>query len=198
MSNITYQAPLDRDSRASGNSEEHRGGSVATGTGVAGSAPGLDSGVAVEVMHLRKAYGATVAVDDVSFSVAEGEIFGILGPNGAGKTTTVECVIGLRFPDAGTIRVMGLHPHADREDLHAAVGVQLQASALPGCLKVGEILDLYHSFYRDAADLGEIMDSLGLAEKRNAYYRSCRVGSSSGCRSRWHSSAIPRSRCSTR
>ena len=176
MSNITYQAPLDRDSRASRNSEEHRGGSVATGTGVAGSAPGLDSGVAVEVMHLRKAYGATVAVDDVSFSVAEGEIFGILGPNGAGKTTTVECVIGLRFPDAGTIRVMGLHPHADREDLHAAVGVQLQASALPGCLKVGEILDLYHSFYRDAADLGEIMDSLGLAEKRNAYYRSLSGG----------------------
>jgi ABC-2 type transport system ATP-binding protein len=176
MSNVTHQGSQSADSHASGNSEEHRGGSVAAGSRVAGFAPGLESGFAVEVEHLRKAYGATVAVDDVSFSVAEGEIFGILGPNGAGKTTTVECVIGLRFPDAGAIRVMGLDPHADREDLHAIVGVQLQASALPGCLKVGEILDLYHSFYREAADLGEIMDSLGLAEKRNASYRSLSGG----------------------
>ncbi len=176
MSNVTHQGSLSRDSRASGHSEEHHGGPVATRSRVAGFAPGLDRGAAVEVAHLRKAYGATVAVDDVSFSVAEGEIFGILGPNGAGKTTTVECVIGLRFPDAGTIRVMGLDPHVDREDLHATVGVQLQASALPACLKVGEILDLYHSFYREAADLEEIADSLGLAEKRNAYCRSLSGG----------------------
>jgi ABC-2 type transport system ATP-binding protein len=117
-----------------------------------------------------------VAVDDVSFSVWEGEIFGILGPNGAGKTTTVECVIGLRRPDAGVIRVMGLDPLVDREELHVIVGAQLQASALPAQLKVGEILDLYHSFYPGAADLGEIMYSLGLAEKRNAYYRSLSGG----------------------
>ncbi len=117
-----------------------------------------------------------VAVDDVSFSVREGEIFGILGPNGAGKTTTVECVIGLRSPDRGDIRVMGLDPQVDRKELHVIVGAQLQASALPGQLKVGEILDLYHSFYAEAADLGEIMDSLGLAEKRNAYYKSLSGG----------------------
>ena len=142
------------------------------------SGPGLipQTGAAIDVRHLRKAYRATVAVDDVSFSVREGEIFGILGPNGAGKTTTVECVIGLRRPDAGDIRVMGLDPQADREELHVIVGAQLQASALPGQLKVSEILDLYHSFYPDAADLGEIMDSLGLAEKRNAYYRSLSGG----------------------
>lgn len=142
------------------------------------SGPGLipQTGAAIDVRHLRKAYRATVAVDDVSFSVREGEIFGILGPNGAGKTTTVECVIGLRRPDAGDIRVMGLDPQPDREELHVIVGAQLQASALPGQLKVSEILDLYHSFYPDAADLGEIMDSLGLAEKRNAYYRSLSGG----------------------
>jgi len=142
------------------------------------SGPGLipQTGAAIDVRHLRKAYRATVAVDDVSFSVREGEIFGILGPNGAGKTTTVECVIGLRRPDAGDIRVMGLDPQADREELHVIVGAQLQASALPGQLKVSEILDLYHSFYPDATDLGEIMDSLGLAEKRNAYYRSLSGG----------------------
>jgi ABC-2 type transport system ATP-binding protein len=131
---------------------------------------------AIEVLHLRKTYGATVAVDDVSFSVAEGEIFGILGPNGAGKTTTVECVIGLRSPDAGVIRVMGLDPQADREELHAIVGVQLQASVLPARLKVGEILALYHSFYPRPADLQEIRDSLGLTEKQDEYYRSLSGG----------------------
>jgi ABC-2 type transport system ATP-binding protein len=142
------------------------------------SGPGLvpETGAAIEVRHLRKTYQTTVAVDDVSFSVREGEIFGILGPNGAGKTTTVECVIGLRSPDRGDIRVVGLDPRVDREELHTIVGAQLQASALPGQLKVGEILDLYHSFYADAADPGEIMDSLELAEKRNAYYKSLSGG----------------------
>jgi energy-coupling factor transporter ATP-binding protein EcfA2 len=128
MSNVTHQAPLDRDSRASGNSDEHHGGSVAAGSRVPRSAPGFDSGIAVEVAHLRKAYGTTVAVDDFSFSVAEDEVFGILGPNGAGKTTTVECVIGLRIPDAGTMHVLGLDPRRDLDALHAIVGVQLFVS----------------------------------------------------------------------
>ncbi|HUX88817.1 MAG TPA: ATP-binding cassette domain-containing protein, partial [Chloroflexota bacterium] len=96
----------------------------------------------IEVSHLRKTFGKTVAVDDVSFSVYEDEIVGILGPNGAGKTTTVECLVGLRSPDSGTIRVLGLDPQRDdeREELHTRVGVQLQASALPAKLTVGEIL----------------------------------------------------------
>src|SRR5213076_2827489 len=83
---------------------------------------------AVEVAHLRKAYGSLVAVDDVSFTVTEGEIFGILGPNGAGKTTAIECAIGLRRPDAGTIRLLGLDPHAElgAAQVHEIVGVQLQ------------------------------------------------------------------------
>jgi ABC-2 type transport system ATP-binding protein len=153
-----------------------RGAPAATASQAAGLGPAPGTGAAIEVAHLRKTYRATVAVDDVSFSVREGEIFGILGPNGAGKTTTVECVIGLRSPDAGDIRVMGLDPRVDREELHMIVGAQLQASALPGHLKVGEIVDLYHSFYREAADLGELMDSLGLAEKRNEYYRSLSGG----------------------
>jgi ABC-2 type transport system ATP-binding protein len=126
------------------------------------------------------------------------EPFGILGPNGAGKTTTVECVIGLRTPDAGMIRVMGLDPRRDREDLHAIVGAQLQASALPPHLRVGEILDLFHSFYRHPADLEEITDSLELAEKKTTTTGRYRGGSSSGSRSRWRLSVIPRSPCSTR
>jgi ABC-2 type transport system ATP-binding protein len=131
---------------------------------------------AVEVAHLRKAYGPTVAVDDVSFSVRAGEIFGILGPNGAGKTTTVECLIGLRSPDAGTVRVMGLDPRADLGALRPVVGAQLQASALPGQMKVGEILDLFRAFYRDPADLDELVEALRLADKRSSYYRSLSGG----------------------
>ena len=142
------------------------------------AAPGAaaDAAAAVEVSHLRKAYGEVVAVDDVSFTVREGEIFGILGPNGAGKTTTVECVTGLRRPDRGSIRVLGLDPQADRAQLHAVVGVQLQASTLPARLKVGEILTLFGSFYSHPADPGELMASLGLAAKRGAYYRSLSGG----------------------
>jgi ABC-type multidrug transport system ATPase subunit len=117
---------------------------------------------AVQITHLRKTYGTLVAVDDVSLSVAEGEIFGILGPNGAGKTTTVECAIGLRPADAGTIRLLGLDPRTDRDEIHEVVGVQLQTGALPGKLRVGEILAEYRSFYRQPADVDELIEVTGL------------------------------------
>jgi len=131
---------------------------------------------AVEVRGLRKVYGGFVAVDDVSLSVEDGEIFGILGPNGAGKTTTVECVIGLRIADAGTIRVLGLDPVRDRDELHQVVGAQLQISALPAKLRVGEIIDLYRSFYVEPADPDELVQALGLDAKMGAYYRSLSGG----------------------
>jgi ABC-2 type transport system ATP-binding protein len=131
---------------------------------------------AVEVAHLRKTYGTLAAVDDVSFTVAEGEIFGILGPNGAGKTTAIECAIGVRTPDAGTVRLLGLDPRADRDKVREIVGVQLQAGALPAKLRVGEILEQYRSFYRDPADVGELLEVLGLAAKRGDYYRSLSGG----------------------
>ena len=131
---------------------------------------------AVEIAHLRKTYGALVAADDISFSVAEGEIFGILGPNGAGKTTTVECAVGLRSPEAGTIRLMGLDPQADRDQVHQIVGVQLQESAFPAKLRVGEIIEEFRSFYRHPAEVTNVVEALGLAEKRRAYYRSLSGG----------------------
>ena len=133
-------------------------------------------GPAVEVTRLRKTYGTLVAVDDISFSVAEGEIFGILGPNGAGKTTTVECAVGLRSPDSGTIRLMGLDPRADRDRVLQVVGVQLQESAFPAKLRVGEMLEEFRSFYRHPADVTDLVEALGLAEKRRAYYRSLSGG----------------------
>jgi ABC-2 type transport system ATP-binding protein len=134
------------------------------------------SELAVEVSHLRKTYGPTVAVDDVSLSVTEGEIFGILGPNGAGKTTAVECMTGLRHPDGGSVQVLGLDPERQAAQLHQMVGVQLQLSALPDKLRVDEILDLYRSFYRRPADVGDLVEGLGLGSKLRTYYRSLSGG----------------------
>jgi len=119
----------------------------------------------IDVQNLHKTYGDTVAVDDVSFTVHEGEIFGILGPNGAGKTTTVECIEGLRAPDSGQISVLGLDPRHDRPELTQRLGVQLQDSQLPDQLRVAEALRLNSAFYRNPADWHALMDTLGLTSK---------------------------------
>jgi ABC-2 type transport system ATP-binding protein len=145
----------------------------APGFATAGMPAGMS---AIEITGLRKTYGALVAVDNVSLFVSEGEIFGILGPNGAGKTTAVECAIGLRNPDSGTVRLFGLDPKADREQVHEIVGVQLQGSAMPARLRVGEILDLYRSFYREPVDVAELTEALGLAGKLSDYYKSLSGG----------------------
>ncbi|HEY7432778.1 MAG TPA: ABC transporter ATP-binding protein [Streptosporangiaceae bacterium] len=119
----------------------------------------------IEVEHLHKEYGQTVAVDDVSLTIEEGEIFGILGPNGAGKTTTVESIEGLRIPDAGRITVLGMDPRRDRAELTQRLGAQLQDSQLPDRMRVAEALELYSSFYRNPADWRELMAAMGLADK---------------------------------
>jgi ABC-2 type transport system ATP-binding protein len=124
----------------------------------------------IEVTNLRKSYGGHDAVRDVSFSVEPGEIFGILGPNGAGKTTTVECLAGLRHPDGGRIRVLGLDPQRDHVQLRELVGIQLQESQLPDNIQVDEALELYASFYRDPADWRALRDALGLSSKRTARF----------------------------
>lgn len=116
----------------------------------------------VEVKGLRKSYGGRAVVDGVDFTVEEGEIFGILGPNGAGKTTAVECVEGLRVPDAGTIRVAGLDPVRQRRELTRILGVQLQESELQAKLTVSEALELYRTFYPEPADWRPIAERLGL------------------------------------
>jgi ABC-2 type transport system ATP-binding protein len=122
----------------------------------------------VQVEGLRKTYGATVAVDGISFDVREGEIFGMVGPNGAGKTTTIECLEGLRKPDQGMIRVLGVDPQLESQTLREHTGMQLQQSNLPDRMKVWEALDLYASFYPKAAAWKELLVQLGLVEKRNA------------------------------
>jgi ABC-2 type transport system ATP-binding protein len=130
----------------------------------------------IEVKQLKKAYGMTVAVKDVTFEVAEGEIFGMLGPNGAGKTTTVECLQGLRRPDSGYLRVLGFDPQADKQALRQHIGSQLQESALPDRIKVWEALDLFGSFIPGSPDWKVLMEQWGLAGKHNASFGSLSGG----------------------
>jgi len=121
----------------------------------------------VQVEHLRKTYGSTVAVDDISFQVYEGEIFGMVGPNGAGKTTTIECIEGLRQPDGGQIRVLDLDPHYDGYALRSRIGIQLQESVLQDRMKVWESINLFAAFYPRSINWQTLLDQLGLADKRN-------------------------------
>ena len=130
----------------------------------------------VEVTELTKQYDSHVAVDGVSFAVEEGEIFGILGPNGAGKTTTVESIAGLRQPDGGTIRVLGLDPQRDRDRLRPLVGVQLQESELPERMTAVEAVELFASFYADPEDPTRLLGDLGLTEKGATQYRNLSGG----------------------
>lgn len=127
----------------------------------------MNGKVVIKVDHLRKTYGATVAVDDISFEIYAGEIFGMVGPNGAGKTTTTECIEGLRQPDSGAIQVFGISPQKEAYALRERIGVQLQTSALQDRLKVWEALDLFASFYAQPVDPKQLLEQMGLAEKRN-------------------------------
>ncbi len=124
----------------------------------------------IKVQNLIKKYKGITAVDDISFDVHEGEIFGMVGPNGAGKTTTIECIEGLRKPDSGTIRVLNLDPQADNKMLRTRVGMQLQQSNLPDRMKVWEALDLYSAFYETPVDWKNLLKQLGLEEKRDARF----------------------------
>jgi len=125
----------------------------------------------IEVDRLVKRYGDRTTVNGVSFAVERGEIFGILGPNGAGKTTTVECIEGLRTPDGGAIRVVGIDPQRDTRELRQLLGAQLQESELPDKLKVGEAMELYSSFYRDPLDWRQLISALRLTDKIGAQFR---------------------------
>ena len=131
---------------------------------------------AIRVSSIRKTYGRTVAVDDVSFDVRSGEIFGLIGPNGAGKTTAMECVEGLRTPDRGEISVLGLHPTRDAYRLQERIGVQLQQAQLQKRVKVQEAVALWASLYQNPADGNRLIEQLGLGDKRNAWFMTLSGG----------------------
>ena len=131
----------------------------------------------IRVSGVRKTYGSTVAVSDVSFDVHHGEIFGLIGPNGAGKTTTMECIEGLRTPDRGGISVLGLDPFRQVYKLQDRIGVQLQQAQLQKRIKVWEAVDLWASLYRKKAVDGErLLAQLGLTDKRQAWFMNLSGG----------------------
>ncbi len=130
----------------------------------------------IQVSGIRKTYGTTIAVSDVSFEVSEGEIFGLIGPNGAGKTTTMECVEGVRRPDRGTISILGLDPFGDVYQLQNRIGVQLQEAQLQKRLKVWESVDLWASLYSNSVDGDRLLEQLGLSSKRNAWFMTLSGG----------------------
>jgi ABC-2 type transport system ATP-binding protein len=131
----------------------------------------------IQVYGVRKSYGRTLAVDEVSFEVNEGEIFGLIGPNGAGKTTTMECIEGIRRPDLGSISVLGLDPFRHVYKLQDRIGVQLQQAQLQKRIKVWEAVDLWASLYQmKSADAERLLEQLGLTDKRDAWFMNLSGG----------------------
>jgi ABC-2 type transport system ATP-binding protein len=130
----------------------------------------------IEVNNVRKSYGDLVAVDNVSFAVDPGEIFGLIGPNGAGKTTTMECVEGLRSPDDGTIRVLEQDPIKQSKSLQTRIGVQLQEAHLQKRIKVWEAVDLWASVYPQTVDVETLIETLGLTDKRQSWFMNLSGG----------------------
>ncbi len=128
----------------------------------------------VTVRGLRKAYGDRLVVDNVDLDVRAGEVVGLIGANGAGKTTTVECIQGLRRPDAGLLRVLGFDPCTQADRLRPLIGSQLQDSALPDRLRVGEAVDLFAT--SRARGVGELLEQFGLGERRRSAFASLSGG----------------------
>ena len=132
------------------------------------TAPATTTDAVIRVNDLKKYYGDVRAVDGVSFDVRPGEIFGLLGPNGAGKTTTVEILEGLREPDSGEVRVLGLDVAKDADKLKPRIGVSLQTAAMYPKLTVVELIDLFRSFYPKSRPTEQLIESLGLGERKTA------------------------------
>lgn len=125
--------------------------------------------MAIKVNNLTVIYKQLLAVDDVSFSVPAGSIFGLIGPNGAGKTTTIECLEGLRKPNQGSLFIFDLDPIKDRDKLAHLVGVQLQETSYPGKIKVNEICRLFTSFYTKPLAYEDLLDQFDLTDKKTSY-----------------------------
>jgi ABC-2 type transport system ATP-binding protein len=124
----------------------------------------------LRVRELTKCYGPVTAVRELSFEVAAGEIFGLLGPNGAGKTTTLECILGLRDPDAGTITIGGIDAMLDREQVMESVGAQLQAESLQDRITPRQALALFASFYRNPGSIDNLLRGFALMAKADARF----------------------------
>ncbi|HEY4535496.1 MAG TPA: ABC transporter ATP-binding protein [Enteractinococcus sp.] len=130
----------------------------------------------ISVKELRKTFGSNVAVDNVTFTVETGEVFGLLGPNGAGKTTTVECLSGMLEADSGKLSVLGRQPYRGGSAFRSQVGYQMQSSTLPAKIRVAEALHLFASFYPRSASVPELLDTVGLAHRRKTAFQELSGG----------------------
>lgn len=122
---------------------------------------------AIEVENLNKRYGRVCAADEVSFTTSLGEVMGLLGPNGAGKTTTVEILEGLREPDSGSVRVLGLDVRLHSREIKQRIGLQLQSTSFFQRLTVRETLALFGSFFKRSSPAERLVEKVGLQEKMN-------------------------------
>jgi ABC-2 type transport system ATP-binding protein len=129
----------------------------------------------IQVQDFRKVYGDFTAVDGISFEVHQGEIFGLLGPNGAGKTTTLESLEGLRQPDQGSLHILGIDPARQPKRLRDLIGVQLQSSALPGNMTVGEAMQFFCAYHR-VKSREDLLERFGLGEKKKTQFRMLSTG----------------------
>jgi len=128
------------------------------------------SDIAVLTKDLRKSYGKTVALDGLELEVRRGEVFGIVGPNGAGKTTCIDCIAGMRTPDSGYLRTLGMDPAKETSKLHMRVGLQQQESELPERLRVGESILLFSRLFGVESPRPDLLDRVGLTEKRDSCF----------------------------
>lgn len=123
----------------------------------------------IRIKGLSKSYDEKKIIEDLSFSVAAGEVFGLLGANGAGKSTTIECILGTRKADYGSVRILGLDPWKDRKRLFEQVGVQFQETNYPDKIKVKELCEETACLYEHPADYDNLLQKFGLTDKRNAF-----------------------------
>jgi ABC-2 type transport system ATP-binding protein len=129
----------------------------------------------VEARNFRKTYKSLVAVEDISFEVRRGEIFGLLGPNGAGKTSTLETLEGLRQPDGGTLSILGIDPSREPRKLRDLIGVQLQASALPASMTPSEAMQFFCTYHQTSPRY-DLLEKFGLDEKKNSQFSLLSTG----------------------
>ncbi|MCL2190267.1 MAG: ABC transporter ATP-binding protein [Defluviitaleaceae bacterium] len=125
--------------------------------------------ILAKVENLRVQYGSNVAVNDISFEISAGEIVAVIGSNGCGKTSAMECLGGLRNPGGGAVAVFGKDPRNERKEIYHELGVQLQESAYPEKIKVGEICDWFSSFYENPVAYEKLLAQFGLADKAKSY-----------------------------
>ncbi|WP_010677451.1 ABC transporter ATP-binding protein [Bacillus timonensis] len=130
----------------------------------------------IELNNISKSYGDVKAVDSITLQVKQGEVLGIIGANGAGKSTTLEIMMGIRKPDSGSVKILGLNADKASNEIKQKIGIQLQQTALYDRIKVKEALKLFSSYYDKKRDLQEIIETLGLTPYLNKYVKNLSGG----------------------